>query len=87
MRLMFLLVALLSLLLGPLSAAARSWVYYDIREPKNQFVLESKPDRSAWLDIAGSAEFCGNNDLYQCFNRLLKYRPPTPALSEFQRFG
>ena len=59
---MFLLSAI-----GPLTASARSWVYYDIREPKNQFVLESKPDRSAWLDIGGSAEFCGGMDLYLCF--------------------
>lgn len=51
----------------PLAASARSWVYYDIREPKNQFVLESKPDRSAWLDMGGSAEFCGRDDPYLCF--------------------
>jgi hypothetical protein len=49
------------------AASERSWSYYDIREPKNQFVLQSNPNRSAWLDVGGAAEFCGLDDAYQCF--------------------
>ena len=33
------------------------------------------------LQRTGAFKFRG------AFSRLLKYRPPTPALSEFQRFG
>lgn len=29
----------------------------------------------------------GIRKIYYVSSRLLKYRPPTPALSEFQRFG
>lgn len=67
MRLILLFAVFLLSSIAPTVALARSWVYYDIREPKNQFVLENNPDRSAWLDIGGSAEFCGNDDPYLCF--------------------
>src|SRR5262245_25279684 len=67
MRLMLLLAIFLSSSMGHTTALARSWLYYDIREPRNQFLLERNPDRSAWMDIGGSAEFCGGNDLYLCF--------------------
>ena len=62
------LFAVLTLLSNfSLTASARSWTYYDIREPRNQFVLERNPDRSAWMDSSDGAEFCGGNDLYWCF--------------------
>ena len=48
-------------------AAAQSWVYYDIRESKNQFLLQSNPHKSAWMDIEGDAEFCGKGDNMLCF--------------------
>lgn len=64
---MLLFARFLLLAIGPMAASAQSWTYYDIRDPRNQFVLERKPDRSAWMDIGGSAEFCGGNDLLLCF--------------------
>jgi len=67
MRLILFLAVFLFSSVTSTTALARSWVYYDVREPKNQFVLESNPDRSAWLDIGGSAEFCGGKDPYLCF--------------------
>lgn len=59
------LVGLSSFVAAP--AVASSWVYYDIREPRNQFLLEDSPPRSAWMDVAGSAEFCARDDSYLCF--------------------
>lgn len=67
MRIMSFMVVLMLLSVCTLNASARSWTYYDIREPRNQFVLESNPGRSAWMDSGDSAEFCGGNDLYICF--------------------
>lgn len=65
---MTLLVALLIFLsVCPVTVSARSWIYYDIREPRNQFVLETNPNRSAWMDNGGSAEFCGRTDRYLCY--------------------
>lgn len=49
-------------------AWARSWVYYDARDPKSQFVLQRAPDRSAWLDIGGEATFCEKSSRMECFN-------------------
>lgn len=48
-------------------AVAQSWIYYDIREPGNQFLLQSEPNKSAWMDIEGDAEFCGWNSTTACF--------------------
>lgn len=67
MRIISILAALILLPICTLTASAHSWTYYDIREPKNQFVLENNPDRSAWMDSGDSAEFCGNDDPYMCF--------------------
>lgn len=67
MRVKIFLALLFLTSIAPFSATAGSWVYYDIREPRNQFVLETSPARSAWMDIAGNAEFCPRNDVYLCF--------------------
>jgi len=67
MRLTLVLALAFLCALAPIAVSASSWVYYDIREPKNQFVLEDSPASSAWMDAAGSAEFCARTEPYQCF--------------------
>lgn len=67
MRVVSILALLLLSSIAPMTASASSWVYYDIREPKNQFVLEDSPPRSAWMDVARSAQFCGREEPYICF--------------------
>ncbi|WP_131798441.1 hypothetical protein [Acidovorax sp. GW101-3H11] len=48
-------------------ACAEYWVYYDILHPNSQFVLETKPDRSAWVDVAGPVKYCQRGEGFQCF--------------------
>lgn len=67
MRIISLLAVFALLSICTPRASARSWTYYDIREPRNQFVLERDPDRSAWMDSGENADFCGGNDQYLCF--------------------
>jgi len=66
MQLMSLLLSLM-LLAVPARAVARPWIYYDVRNPENQFLLEQSPDRSALIDIGGEAEFCDKNADLHCF--------------------
>ena len=66
MMVRFFVLLVITLPLG--NAFAGAWVYYDVREPKQQFLLERDPDRSAWLDRVGEAKFCKEKAVYQCFN-------------------
>lgn len=63
MRLKF---TLLSALLVT-SVDAHSWIYSDIRNPRNQFLLEQNPNRSAWVDSERDAEFCAEDSGMLCF--------------------
>jgi hypothetical protein len=67
MRLTLFAALLLLSSFAAMPAEASSWVYYDIREPRNQFMLEDSPPRSAWMDVVGSAHFCARDDSYLCF--------------------
>lgn len=61
----------LALLLFSTSASAvspaASWTYFDIKEPKNQFLLQQSPDSSAWIHLVGPAEFCPRTGPFLCF--------------------
>lgn len=58
---------LLLLTVAQASAWGSTWTYYDIREPRNQFLLQRDPDGSAWVDVAEGAVFCTFQDKYLCF--------------------
>lgn len=66
MRMMQLLLCMI-LFFASAGARAESWIYHDIREPRNQLILEASPPRSVWMDVAGSADFCGGKTKFWCF--------------------
>lgn len=62
--------SILILMLSLISFAAygQSWLYFDLRNNSNQFVLTKNPNISAWMDVAREAHFCKQNDKFLCFN-------------------
>lgn len=60
-------VMVLILLISNLSNA-QDWIYYDIKYPKNQFLLNDNPQYSAWYHSVGNVEFCKKASGFYCFN-------------------
>lgn len=58
----------LCLLIMPMAGWCESWLYYDINNPKNQFLISEKPPFGAWLDMAGEVKFCGHEESFKCFD-------------------
>lgn len=56
------------LLLIPDDSSAREWLYFDIKYPENQFLLNDNPRYSAWYHSVGNVEFCQKASGFYCFN-------------------
>lgn len=49
-------------------SSAREWIYFDIKYPENQFLLNDSPQYSAWYHSVGDVEFCQKDSGFYCFN-------------------
>lgn len=61
------IVSLVTLLISSL-CHAENWLYYDIKYPENQFLLNDNPRYSAWYHSVGNVEFCPQTNGFYCFN-------------------
>jgi hypothetical protein len=81
----------LLLLCASTSALSEPWIYYDIRNSRNQFLLENHPDRSAWMDNEGNAKFCEKSSDMLCFKvNTFQFAIPKKSLdvgAEWQHDG